>query len=457
MPQNAEIAASGGDYTSDVAWGAAEQDSDYGAPTVGRVNGDITRAVQYTHTGTWTNGARLEAFSNDFDGDTNSTHPRIISTAGINHTRNTSGTTLEIAGIGIVSGSSSFTLDVRATAGSIINTDGAYIEHTNNSMVLNQDTGSMTLTNTVVNSTGTGRVSNDSGITFESSTIFSARTLAGVLNSGTANDTVVYAPDANSCYAAGVTQSNNASSDATADTLDNITLSEFVDSDPVANGNFKIAAGSDLDTNSIGAFIQTAGGETLIVDSGTFTISGTAIPLFASFNTSAESGSYSLAGTDVTLQAVTGLIVDSGSYNLTGTDVGLIFGYSITAETAAYTLIGTSQLLRADINISANTGAYSLLGTETPIRHDANTSASSGVFNIAGTNVNLAANYVIIAATTSYTLTGSNVTLKYSGDVALDIGVITAFFGDDGVSASYKPSEVITSYKVNSTTVSFKG
>mgnify|MGYP003646834400 CR=1 FL=1 len=82
MPQNAIIRANGtGDYTTIIAWEAAEQSSDYGTITVGRVDGFFDAGASQTIiSGTWPNGARLEPFdpADAFDGTERYPWPRQI-------------------------------------------------------------------------------------------------------------------------------------------------------------------------------------------------------------------------------------------------------------------------------------------------------------------------------------------------------------------------------------------
>ena len=72
MPQNSIIRADGtGDYTSPIAWEAAEQNSDYGSITVGRLDGFFDNGTSILDiNGSWPNGARLEPFDSGeaFDG-----------------------------------------------------------------------------------------------------------------------------------------------------------------------------------------------------------------------------------------------------------------------------------------------------------------------------------------------------------------------------------------------------
>ena len=216
------------------------------------------------------------------------------------------------------------------------------------------------------------------------------------------------------------------------------------------------------------------GGEELIIDSGSFTISGTTQPLKSSFNTITESGNYALTGTasgliyngsivnesgtytligaDADLKSVFNIISESGQYNLTGTEVTLIYspgsGEIITIDSGAFQLLGTEQNLKYNAKLIVNPGDYSLSGTQTQIKYNGNVPLDSGSYLYNGSNINLVANYGIITGIGNYSLLGSVVSLIYSGDTNQQIGVVTAGFKENTISTNYKP---------NSITVNFKG
>lgn len=216
------------------------------------------------------------------------------------------------------------------------------------------------------------------------------------------------------------------------------------------------------------------GGEELIIDSGSFTISGTTQPLKSSFNTITESGNYALTGTasgliyngsivnesgtytligaDADLKSVFNIISESGQYNLTGTEVTLIYspgsGEIITIDSGAFQLLGTEQNLKYNAKLIVNPGDYSLSGTQTQIKYNGNVPLDSGSYLYNGSSINLVADYGIITGIGNYSLLGSVVSLVYSGDTNQKIGVVTVGFKENTISTNYKP---------NSITVNFKG
>jgi len=266
MPQNAHIAASGGDYTNLRNWETGEQTSNYGAPTIGEVDGFFDQAaLPLVISGSWSNGGGLIPFDNAdaFDG----TERQLC---------------------GLTSSQSNRTLRVRNSIPFTV--DGLEIYNSGtgvNNRVLQTDTGiDTTLTNCLLRTAGDsivlGAVLNNC-VMVSSKTTNAADTVDGVVISNnstwfcqttvdvgstatlTANDTVSVNVGSGDAFDALVTQSNTAADDATADVLDNIVVAtEFLNSDPVLNGDYRIASGSDLDTNGIGAFIEATSGVTLL-------------------------------------------------------------------------------------------------------------------------------------------------------------------------------------------------
>lgn len=266
MPQNAHIVASGGDYTTPIAWEAGEQNSDYsGAITVGRVDGFFDAGSSQTDfNGAWVNGARLECFdsADGFDG-TERQLCGLTSAASI--TLRNRGHNIELEGLELYNTS----------------TGQAYTNTSNNvgdfhalSCLFKADTHVASAQPGTV--TGLGIVDcvlvSERGYTaaikFVNSSVFAdtTSTVGTSSTAGTADNTVTVNLQSGNCYRATITQSNNASTDTTADTLDNIVIADnFESATPVASGDYRIKAGSPLDTNGIGAFIQTSGGVSMPV------------------------------------------------------------------------------------------------------------------------------------------------------------------------------------------------
>jgi len=271
MPQNAHIVAGGGgDYTTIIAWEAGEQDSDYGATTVGRVDGFFDQGGSALAIGgTWTNGARLEPFdsADGFDG----TERQLCGLTSSNNSRalRTLVPNIIIDGLEIYCTATGTGRGAQSNVAGSLVLDNCLVKVSCNKLCENTVTNNTVLVNTKVSTvdpiTGTNTFNNTTVFFDSTDNLAQANTLA-------ANDTVVSNDNGGDDFDASVTQSNNASTDTTADNLTNIVIAtEFVDATPVASGDYRIKAGSDLDTNGIGAFIQTAGGISV-------TVTGTAVP-----------------------------------------------------------------------------------------------------------------------------------------------------------------------------------
>ena len=443
MPQNSIIRADGtGDYTSPIAWEAAEQNSDYGSITVGRLDGFFDNGTSILDiNGSWPNGARLEPFDSGeaFDG----TERQLcgITTASTSRTIRNRSLSFEMEGLEIYNtstGSCYWSTGLFSGINCLMKaSNGISFRPGDSSGAGAVGCVIVTITNGAVWAVPTK---------ISQSSVIANNTASMGRSSGTQlfTDTVIVNYLAGACFRGNITQSNNASTDSTADTLDNIVVADnFISSDPILDGDYRIKAASPLDTNGIGAFIQGASGISIEVDSGSYSQVGTTTPINAQLNITTTAGSYLLTGSDVNLTSAKKLITETGSYNLTGTDVTLIY----TPSGGGETLAGGEVLLRADLIIIANSDDYSISGTSTPIRYNASIIADSGSYSLFGADLNLFANYGMIAISNSYSLTGTSVILKYSGDTNQAIGTVTAGFAPDLYSAGYKPNTITVTFK----------
>ena len=261
MPQNAHIVASGGDYTSIIAWEAAEQSSDYGAVTVGRVDGFFNQgSSSLIISGTWTNGARLEPFdlADGFDG----TQRKLCGLESTNNTRAidfVTSTNIEIDGLEIIysGGSGTDRCLEDSSTGTYTISNALIVTETNARVAL----GNFTINDSVVVSEAVSQLPFTAAITFNRSTMFGQNS-SDLVSSGSSTDTVSDNTGAGLCFRVAVTQSNCASTDASATAFPNIVMADnFVSATPIASKDYRIKAGSLLDINGIGAFVQvTVGG-----------------------------------------------------------------------------------------------------------------------------------------------------------------------------------------------------
>ena len=259
MPQNAIIRANGtGDYTTIIAWEAAEQSSDYGTITVGRVDGFFDAGASQTIiSGTWPNGARLEPFdpADAFDG-TERSLCGLTSTASIT-LRNT-GKKVEFEGLEVYNTGTGRAYNNTTNGGDLSFTLGLAKSDTGDAVNNNSSVGVGFVDSVVVSENGNPH---RDGV-FNRCNIFGNTAAAiGTGSTNSTSNTVTVNSDTGACYRNSVTQSNNASSDATADTLDNIVIADnFESATPVASGDYRIKATSDLDTNGIGSFVSSGSG-----------------------------------------------------------------------------------------------------------------------------------------------------------------------------------------------------
>jgi len=154
--------------------------------------------------------------------------------------------------------------------------------------------------------------------------------------------------------------------------------------DTIDAGNLEMYLSLETDslTDSINSYVFTAegtvdpvfdndhpsmngsGDETLVIDSGSYSLTGTDIPFKAEFNIIPEAGSYNLSGTSIPLTANLNLVPDSGSYSLAGTDIDLRFGSILVIEPGSYTLTGTPANFSLSARMTIEPGSYILSGTD---------------------------------------------------------------------------------------------
>lgn len=364
MPQNAIIRANGtGDYTTIIAWEAAEQSSDYGAITVGRVDGFFDAGASQTIiSGTWTNGARLEPFdsADAFDG-TERSLCGMTSTASIT-LRNT-GKKVEFEGLEVYNTGTGRAYSNTTAGGDLSFLLGLARSDTGDTTNNNTNVGVGFVDSVVVSENGNPHRDGN----FDKCSIFgNASSALGMGATNNTDNTVTVNADTGLCYRASVTQSNNASTDASADTLDNIVVAtEFVDATPVASGDYRIKAGSDLDTNGIGAFIVSGGisvtGQTANYNytgiTGTVDLTGEVIVTGATAN-------YDYIGITGTIEIGAEIVVigATANYDYAGIvgSVELTGLITVTGQTANYDYDGIAAdiILQGSIIITGSTANY---------------------------------------------------------------------------------------------------
>ena len=272
MPQNAIVRADGtGDYTDLGTWVIGERDSDYGSITTARLDGfydyPAPSQLAYVNFGSnqslWPNGARIEAFNPDdaFNGVAR----RLcgITTTAAKAIYNF-GHDIEMDGIEVHNTQES-TYNGRGIAyenrGGY---DGGYVDIRN---CLFRSTITRTFAAVAINySIGPGLTncvldSSDQGRAFRGDINLTGCSLFGNIatdfHAGTISDTVSVNYSTGKCFNSGSTQSNNASSDGTADNLTNIVLADnFISDDIQTSEDYRRKSGSPIALAGIGFFIQ---------------------------------------------------------------------------------------------------------------------------------------------------------------------------------------------------------
>ncbi len=266
MPQNAIIRADGtGDYTTIIAWEAGEQNSNYGSITVGRVDGFFNQGSSLLAiNGAWSNGAKLEPFdaSDAFDG-TERQLCGLTSSSGTASVRLRCTAPCELSGLEIYNTGTPSSGALNSDLGEPRDVHGCLVKTSGGRTISGFNTGQgisgSVLVNTASITTGIFLATN----IIDGCSVFSDSTRSlGEVTILTASNTFSLNSGSGDDFDSTVTQSNNASTDATADTLNNIVIADnFVNSNPVSSGDYRIKSGSDLDTNSIGAFVQSSSGQ----------------------------------------------------------------------------------------------------------------------------------------------------------------------------------------------------
>lgn len=124
------------------------------------------------------------------------------------------------------------------------------------------------------------------------------------------------------------------------------------------------------------------------------------------------------------------LTAESGSFTLTGTAVGLLRGYVMAADAASFTLTGTAAgLLRAYI-MAADAAAFVLTGTDAALRRGYALIADAGSFVLTGAATGLLRGYVMAADAASFVLTGTEALLRRAFTMVAEAGAFVLSFTD---------------------------
>tara|TARA_R110000868_G_scaffold162439_1_gene393650 strand:- start:7768 stop:9459 length:1692 start_codon:yes stop_codon:yes gene_type:complete len=190
----------------------------------------------------------------------------------------------------------------------------------------------------------------------------------------------------------------------------------------------------------------------LSIDIGSYSLTGQSVNFSTSYSLISGIGSYALSGNEVDLKAARKVITDNGAYNLTGSSVELIYtpaggGDILVIDSGSFVLNGADVGLVVSRRSTIESGNYNLTGQSIQLTYNSKIVTDNGDYALTGQDISLFASYVTIATSGSYDLTGYSVTLKYSGDTNQTIGTVTASFADDKFTASYKPNSITVNFK----------
>lgn len=177
-------------------------------------------------------------------------------------------------------------------------------------------------------------------------------------------------------------------------------------------------------------------GVTMVADSGSFTLTGTANSLLRGIVISAAGGTFNLTGTPAGLLYTYRIVASSGTFTLTGTNANLNKGKLLTASQGDFTLTGTANTLRRTYMFPALSGTFALTGTNTGLYKGFVFPAASGPFVLTGTVAGLNKGKLLSAAVGTFNLTGTPNTLTRAAKLVIDSSgayVITTYDATFGV------------------------
>jgi len=458
MPQNAIIRADGtGDYTSLFAWEAAEQGSNYGSRTIGRVDGFFDNGSTQFDLSGWPNGLGLEPFDpNDgFDG-TERKLCGMTSTASI--TFRTRAIDYKITGLEIYNTGTGVAVWSTSTPTGIDAEDCLFKSENANDAVVPSSSITPGYTNCVLVAPRGYRAP----VNLNKCSIFanSTSTVGTSSSAGIINDSVTVNELTGICYRPTITQSNNAATDSTADSFDNIVVGdEFESSTPLTSGDYRIKSGGTLATNGVGAFIQGGGGGLSIIGkTSTFTyqsING-GVQLTGQIDITGQTSTYVYNSIDGSVN-LTGNIEISGltstyqyqsvdgNVNLTGDLLiqGQTSSYVYQSVNASVTLTGNIEVIGSISNVN-----YQAINATVEIGSQLNIIGQTSTFNYQSIDatVTLQGDIDIVGQTSNYNFQSVNATIRLSSGRQINVSNVMVSYADDGIQASYADDSIQINY-----------
>lgn len=135
----------------------------------------------------------------------------------------------------------------------------------------------------------------------------------------------------------------------------------------------------------------TAANVSLIVGTGSYTLSGQSIGLLDNRRLGVGTGAYSLSGQNVGLASGRAISVGTGNYATTGNAVGLLDNRALVAGTGAYSLSGQNVSLLRSLRLAPEAGAYVLAGQDVALTQTAANTllVGTGAYTLGGQDVDL--------------------------------------------------------------------
>ncbi len=166
-----------------------------------------------------------------------------------------------------------------------------------------------------------------------------------------------------------------------------------------------------------------SGNYTLSADSGSYTVTGTAVELQRGLVMPADSGSYAVSGTALDLNYGRILSADSGSYAVNGADATLTYAaagnYTLSADSGSYAVNGADAELQRGLILVADSGSYTVSGTAVDLFKGYSLTLDSGAYTQGGTDVEFLTGRVLSAESGSYVYNGANIVISASGRVMI--------------------------------------
>ena len=178
-------------------------------------------------------------------------------------------------------------------------------------------------------------------------------------------------------------------------------------------------------------------GYILVCDTGSFTLTGQNIDLFANriiqtlkgdfaltgqdagllYNRllNAEKGDFTLTGYDVDFSRTYAVVAQKGDFVLTGQNIDLFMKRLMGVDKGDFTLSGQNIDLFANRLLSTEKGDFILTGQNINLFLNRVLNAEKGDFNLIGQDIDLLISRLLSAGTGSFILTGIDIELIYSG------------------------------------------